>query len=145
MIRLMKDTDIDAVMDIWFDTNVTAHDFIPEEYWLGNYNAVKGEYLPKSDNYVFEEKGKVKGFISIMQPSFIGALFVAKDSHNKGVGGQLVEFCKSKFVFLDVAVYAENKQAISFYEKHEFVKVKEKLNATSSHLEYILEWKDEIE
>jgi putative acetyltransferase len=106
---------------------------------------VKGEYLPKSDNYVFEEKGKVKGFISIMQPSFIGALFVAKDSHNKGVGGQLVEFCKSKFVFLDVAVYAENKQAISFYEKHEFVKVKEKLNATSSHLEYILEWKDEIE
>ena len=130
MIRLMKDTDIDAVMDIWLETNITAHDFIPEEYWLGNYNAVKGEYLPESDNYVYEENGKVKGFISIMQPSFIGALFVSKDS---------------KYGYLDVAVYAENKEAINFYEKHEFVKVKEKVNATSSHLEYILEWKDEIE
>jgi putative acetyltransferase len=145
MIRLMKDTDIDAVMDIWFETNITAHDFIPEEYWLGNYNAVKGEYLPKSDNYVYEEKGKIKGFISIMQPSFIGALFVAKDSHNKGIGGKFVEFCKSKYGYLDVAVYAQNKQAIGFYEKHEFTKVKEKINPTSSHLEYILEWTDEIE
>lgn len=145
MIRLMKDTDIDAVMDIWLETNISAHDFIPEEYWLGNYNAVKGEYLPTSDNYVYEDGGKVKGFISIMQPSFIGALFVSKDSHNEGIGGKLVEFCKGKHAYLDVAVYAENKQAFGFYEKHGFSKVKEKINPASSHLEYILEWKDEIE
>lgn len=145
MIRLMKDEDIDAVMDIWLETNISAHDFIPEEYWLGNYNAIKGEYLPKSDNYVYEEDGKILGFISIVQPSFIGALFVSKNSHNKGIGGKLIEFCKCKFSYLDVAVYAENKQAFEFYEKHEFVKVKENVNSTSSHLEYLLEWKDEIE
>ena len=145
MIRLMNDGDIDAVMDIWLETNISAHDFIPEEYWLGNYNAIKGEYLPKSDNYVYEEGGKIRGFISIVQPSIIGALFVSKGNHNQGIGGKLIEFCKCKFAYLDVAVYAENKQAIEFYEKHEFIKVKEKVNKASSHLEYILEWKDEIE
>lgn len=145
MIRLMKETDIDAVMDIWLETNISAHHFIPEEYWLGNFNAVKGEYLPKSNNYVFEEKGKILGFISIVQPSFIGALFVKSDAHNKGIGGQLIEFCKNKFEYLDVAVYAENKQAIKFYESHEFNKTSEKNNDDSEHLEYIYEWRDETE
>ena len=145
MIRLMKETDIDAVMDMWLETNISAHDFIPEEYWLGNYNAVKGEYLPKADSFVYEKSGKLKGFISIMQPSFIGALFVSKDSHNQGVGGELVEFCKSKYGFLDVAVFAQNNQAIGFYEKHGFSKSKEKIDPATSHLEYILEWCDIME
>jgi putative acetyltransferase len=137
----MNDEDIDAVMDIWLETNISAHDFIPEDYWLGNFNAVKGEYLPQSDNYVYEEDATVKGLISIMQPSFIGALFVSVNNHNKGIGGQLVDHCKALYDFLDVAVYAQNVQAIAFYQKHGFKKVKEKINTTSRHLEYIMEWR----
>ena len=33
MIRKMKSTDLDKVMDIWLFSNIQAHDFIPEEYW----------------------------------------------------------------------------------------------------------------
>lgn len=53
MIRAFKDSDLSAVMQIWFDTNVKAHNFIPQKYWLDNYAAVK-EILPKAEVYVYD-------------------------------------------------------------------------------------------
>ena len=41
MIRKMKAADLDRVAQIWLDTNLKAHDFIPPEYWKGNYDTVK--------------------------------------------------------------------------------------------------------
>ena len=38
--------------------------FIPDEYWLENYDNVKNNYLPNSDTYVYEEDGEgLKGFV----------------------------------------------------------------------------------
>ena len=33
MIRTMQAADINKVAEIWLDTNLKAHDFIPPEYW----------------------------------------------------------------------------------------------------------------
>lgn len=33
MIRKMVDSDIDSVMDIWFQSTVDAHPFIDLHYW----------------------------------------------------------------------------------------------------------------
>ena len=54
MIRAFKESDLSEVMQIWFDANVKAHNFIPKKYWLDNYAAVK-EILPKAEVYVYED------------------------------------------------------------------------------------------
>ncbi len=141
MIRQMNNDDMDAVMDVWLKTNITAHDFLPEKYWIGNYNAVKGEYLPSAENFVYEEDGEIKAFISVITKSFIGALFVLSGSQGKGIGGKLVDYCKKLYSNLDVAVYSDNQKAIGFYKKHDFVMQKEQTNKNSGHAEVIMSWK----
>ena len=53
MIRECVDGDIDAVMQIWLNTNIQVHDFISANYWLANFDAVK-EMLPHAEIYVHE-------------------------------------------------------------------------------------------
>ncbi len=45
MIKQLEKFEIEEVMDIWLKTNITAHSFIPKEYWIKNYNIVKEEYF----------------------------------------------------------------------------------------------------
>ena len=33
MIRDLKQKDIDKVMEIWLESTIKAHDFMPEKYW----------------------------------------------------------------------------------------------------------------
>ena len=41
MIREFQRDDINKVADIWLDTNIKAHNFIPAEYWKSNFKSVK--------------------------------------------------------------------------------------------------------
>ena len=41
MIRKCVDSDIDAVMQIWLNTNIQAHSFISPDYWKNNFDVVK--------------------------------------------------------------------------------------------------------
>lgn len=41
-------------MEIWFKANITAHSFIPEQYWIKNYNIVEKDYLPVAKPLVYE-------------------------------------------------------------------------------------------
>ena len=36
MIRELRKADINKVANIWLDTNITAHYFIPAQYWQNN-------------------------------------------------------------------------------------------------------------
>lgn len=141
MIRLIEDKDIDAVMDIWLKTNISAHSFIPEKYWMGNFHAVKGEYLPKSENYIFVEDEEIKAFISVIQGSFIGALFVGTGYQKQGIGKKLIEHCKTLYPLLRVAVFVQNERAVDFYKNQGFKIEKEQKNSDSGHQEYIMKWK----
>ena len=76
MIRNLKNDDIDIVMELWKESTMEAQSFIPDEYWLENYDNVKNNYLPNSDTYVYEEDGEIKGFVSLIENIFIGGLFL---------------------------------------------------------------------
>ena len=65
MIRTLQQKDIDKIMEIWLESTIKAHDFIPKKYWKDNYNAVKNEYIPISKTYIYEQNGEIKGFISV--------------------------------------------------------------------------------
>lgn len=41
MIREFQRDDINKVADIWLDTNIKAHNFIPAEYWKKQFQISK--------------------------------------------------------------------------------------------------------
>lgn len=119
MIRDLKQKDIDKVMEIWLESTIKAHDFIPEKYWQDNYNAVKDIYIPQSKTYVYEEGEEIKGFISILNDDFIGALFVSPNEQGKGIGSKLIEYANAKFNNLKLAVYKQNQNRLIFILKRD--------------------------
>ena len=60
MIRKLQKVDINRVADIWLKTNLKAHFFIPEQYWISNYEFVK-DMLPQAELYVSEEDTLLQG------------------------------------------------------------------------------------
>lgn len=140
MIKPLNCSKIDEVMSIWLKTNITAHPFISEAYWFKNYDVVKDQYMPNAATYIYEEKQVIKGFISIIDQSFVGALFVLDDEQGQGIGKKLLNYCQSLYSSLELGVYKENIKAVHFYKHCGFVKVKEQSNADSGFIEYIMRW-----
>lgn len=115
MIRKMKEEDTTKVMTIWTKGNFYAHPFIERDYWISNYNKVKEECLKQAETYVYEENEEIKGFISILNNTYIGALFVAKDFLRQGIGKRLLNYCKERKEKLTLQVYEKNIDATLFY------------------------------
>ena len=115
MIRKMKEEDTTKVMTIWTKGNFYAHPFIERDYWISNYNKVKEEYLKQAETYVYEENEEIKGFISILNNTYIGALFVKKDFLRQGIGKRLLNYCKERKEKLTLQVYEKNVDATLFY------------------------------
>jgi putative acetyltransferase len=51
-----------------------------ESYWRDSVAVVRDVYLPAASTWVWEQDGELKGFISVMESRFVGALFVAPDA-----------------------------------------------------------------
>ena len=139
MIRKLNEADIDKVMDIWMKSTIKAHDFISKEYWQNNYNTVKEVYIPMSETFVYKDAQGIKGFISVINNEFIGALFVDIDFQGNGIGKQLIDYVVSKYGKLKLAVYKENKKSVEFYINRGFKIIEEQINDDSKHVEYIME------
>jgi putative acetyltransferase len=127
-------------MDIWLKTNITAHSFIPEQYWVNNYSIVENEYLPISETFICEEDNIIKGFISIIDNSFIGALFVLGEYQGQGIGNKLLHYCKSLYLKLELHVYVQNINAVKFYEHCGFAVKTAQPNEDSGFMEYTMQW-----
>ena len=140
-IRLSEECDINIIMEIWLESTIRAHSFIEKNYWVNNYDLVKTKYIPYSKTYVYEEGNKIKGFISIIENNFIGALFVDNNSQGNGIGKKLLDFAKEEYKSLSLAVYKENEKALKFYLREGFSIVKEQVNEYSKRLELMMEYK----
>ncbi len=139
MIRAIENKDIDKIMDIWLRSTIKAHDFIQKEYWEKSYNTVRDIYIPMAETFVYEDEECIKGFISIINNEFIGALFVDVDYQGSGIGKKLINYAIDKYKKLNLAVYKENKKSVDFYINTGFKIVKEQINEDSGHNEYIME------
>lgn len=138
MIRKLDNKDVNRIMEIWLESTIKAHSFIEKEYWQSNYNTVKYVYIPIAETYVYEENDVIKGFISIIDKEFIGALFVDNDYQGLGVGSKLINFVLNKYDTLSLAVYKENFKSVRFYKKMGFEILSEEINEDSKHPEYIM-------
>ncbi len=110
MIRSLENKDIDKVMDIWLKSTIKAHDFISKEYWEKSYTDVRNIYIPMANTFLYEDIEGIKGFISVINNEFIGALFVDVDYQGAGIGKKLINYAMDKYKKLNLAVYKDNKK-----------------------------------
>ena len=124
MIRKLQKTDINRVADIWLDTNLKAHDFIPAKYWKNNFQLVK-EMLLQAEVYVYENDQKIQGFIGA-NGEHIEGIFVSGEMQSQGMGKLLLDYVKNKKHKLSLNVYQKMfEQCIFIREK--VLKFKEKI------------------
>lgn len=103
MIRELRKADINIVADIWLDTNIKAHYFIPAQYWKRNLELVK-ELLLQATVYVYEDNYEIQGFIG-MNGEYIEGIFVSEAMQSQGIGKILLNYVKDTSSKLLLNVY----------------------------------------
>ena len=85
VIRQYDEYDIDALMKIWLDTNIQAHNFISSDYWRSNYDMVR-KILPYAEIYVYQDDSakQIIGFIGL-NGNYIEGVFVKETMQSKGI------------------------------------------------------------
>lgn len=118
-IRNMREDDLGSVMQIWLEANTGAHDFIPKDYWLDQFDTTK-KLIPLAEVYVCECDGKIVGFIGLSD-HYIEGLFVELGSQSNGFGKRLLDYVKKKRTSgLCLDVYKKNVRAMNFYQREGF-------------------------
>ena len=141
MIRKCVDSDIDAVMQIWLNTNIQAHSFISPDYWKNNFDVVK-EMLPLAEIYVYEDDcaKQIYGFIGL-NDNYIEGVFVKEEAQSKRIGKQLLDCVKEVKSTLRLSVYRKNEKAIKFYLREKFSIQSENVDDNTGEKEFIMAWK----
>lgn len=144
MIRALTPNDLDAVMQIWLDTNLQAHDFIPKAYWTDHYEMVK-QILPQAEVYMYENDAtkQINGFIGLSE-DYIEGIFVRAGAQSQGIGKQLLDYAKSVRSTLRLSVYQKNTRAIRFYQGEQFVIESESTDADTNQKEYVMIWENVV-
>lgn len=138
MIRTLQKADINRVMDIWLDTNIKAHSFVPSQYWKSNWDLVR-EMLPQAEVYVYENEQGIQGFAGL-NGDYMEGIFVADGMQSQGIGKRLLDFIKSKKVKLCLNVYRKNMRAIHFYQREGFKIQHEGIDEATGEKDYTMIW-----
>ena len=139
MIRKLQKADINKVADIWLDTNIKAHDFIPAQYWKSNFELVK-QLLLQAEVYVYENDKEIQGFVG-MNKEYVEGIFISDKMQSQGIGKILLNYAKDKRNKLLLNVYQKNARAISFYQREGFKIQFESLDEATGEKDYVMAWK----
>ncbi len=138
MIRPLQAPDLARAAEIWLNTNLKAHDFIPAEYWQDHFDQVK-QMLPLAEVYLYEEQGEIQGFIGL-SGSYIAGIFVCGQAQSRGIGRKLLDYAKAGKNRLELRVYQKNARAIAFYRREQFEIQAECLDCETGEKEYLMAW-----
>ena len=136
MVRELRKDDINKVADIWLNTNIKAHSFIPEQYWKSNFELVK-ELLLQATVYVYEDDNEIQGFIGL-NDEYIEGIFVSDKMQSQGIGEILLNYAKGRRSKLLLNVYQKNTRAISFYQREEFIIQYGGLDEATGEKDYVM-------
>ena len=139
MVRSMRPVDLDAVADIWLDTNIEAHSFISPQYWWDNLGAVRG-MLREAELYVCEEAGEIQGFVGL-DGDYIAGIFVRSGVQSRGIGRQLLNHVKASREYLTLRVYQKNVRAVKFYQREGFIIRRASVDENTGESEYLMGWR----
>ena len=129
MIRKLQKADINRVADIWLDTNLKSHSFIPAKYWKDNFELVKG-MLSQAEVYIYENN----------HDEYIEGIFVSNEMQSQGIGKILINYVKDKRKKLFLNVYQKNTRAISFYQREDFKIRCSGIDDATGEKDYLMTW-----
>ena len=140
MTRKFQHADMERVMQIWLEGNLQAHGFVPESYWRGNFDVVRG-MLPESELYVYEEESTriIQGFLGLVGENIAG-VFVSGGMRSNGIGKQLLDTAKKVRNHLTLRVYQKKTRALSFYLREGFQIRSKETDDSTGEAEYLLTW-----
>ncbi|XTZ38578.1 N-acetyltransferase [Salmonella enterica] len=140
MIRKWHSSDVSPLLSLWMESTIYAHPFISARYWQESETLVRNVYLPAAQTWVWEDSRAVKGFISVMDEQFIGALFVRPAAIGQGIGKALINHVKQRFNRLSLEVYQKNEQAVNFYHAQGFRIEASAWQHETQHPTWIMNW-----
>ena len=138
MVRKLRNADVNKVADIWLDTNMKAHYFIPTQYWKSNFELVK-ELLLQATVYIYEDNQEIQGFIGL-NDEYIEGIFVSDEMQSQGIGKTLINYVKDKRKKLFLNVYQKNTRAISFYQREDFKIRCSGIDDATGEKDYLMTW-----
>ncbi len=140
MIRQATRRDYPALSQLWLKSSLSAHSFISASYWQKMEKSVEKYYLPNSKTFVFEDRRKLKGFISLTENNYIGALFVAPEFQKQRIGSKLLRYIRRRRPHLNLKVFVKNDIALRFYQSAGFKILGEQIDQTTGETELMMSW-----
>ena len=138
MIRELRKADINQVADIWLDTNIKAHYFIPAQYWKSNLELVK-ELLLQATVYVYEDNQKIQGFIGL-NGEYIEGIFVSAAMQSQSIGKILLNYVKNTKSKLILNVYQKTHQQYLFIKEKDLKIQYSGLDEATGEKDYRMAW-----
>lgn len=139
MIRKFEKKDTERIMEIWLEANLEAHDFVPSDYWLSQYQSVQ-EQLLSADIYVYEQDNEIQGFVGMMD-DYLAGIFVDKKYRSMGIGKALLECIKKVYPAFSLNVYQKNQRAVDFYLRENLTIVSTGVDEDTAEADYTMVWK----
>lgn len=140
MIKKMTPEMTEQVLGLWLSETTKAHPFISNAYWARRFLLMRTQFLPSSETYVYLDRGKLLGFISLLPGNHVGALAVEEESQGQGIGTELLNYAMEFCDELHATVYAQNTGAVEFYENRGFSRDEESVNEDTEQMEYTMFW-----
>ena len=140
MIQKWDATETGPLLELWLESTIYAHPFIAESYWRESLEVVRDVYLPAAATWVWQENDALKGFISVMDSRFVGALFVAPQAIRHGIGRALLDEIKQHYDWLSLEVYQKNVRAVNFYHAQGFRIEDSAWQDDTQHPTWIMSW-----
>lgn len=145
MLKKMKNTDIDTIMNLWKKEYIANNKKVSSEILTIKYTEIENHLLDKnSTTILYTEDDIIEGFISISKNKEIKLIYVDRNIRHEGIGSMLIDSVKKIFDKLYIDMNEENKKYELFFMKNDFKKSKDKLDDEKT--KEIIEWiNDKIE
>ncbi|TNE55165.1 MAG: N-acetyltransferase [Bacteroidetes bacterium] len=128
MIREYRNTDTESILECWEEASAIAHPFLEVAFIEQERKNIREIYLPNTETWVYDEKSRVVGFISMLGHE-VGAIFIRPECQGRSIGTILMDHVSDMHQMLEVEVFEKNAIGRSFYEKYGFRQVKRYIHA----------------
>jgi len=132
LIRKDDPDDLAPLLEVWYDASRVAHPFLSTAFMDQERRAIAQTHLPNAETWVYEEKGAVVGFMSLISNE-IGGLFVTSRRHRCGIGRAPLDHVRASRDHLEVEVFEANRIGRSFYDAYGFEIVETQRHAETGH------------
>lgn len=139
-IKEAEPEDLPGIMALWLRGNLKAHPFLSDLHWHSTYDAVKSDYSETGNTFVYREEGAARGYIRLIEDTVIDGFFVQEEYQKRGIGTQLLSYCKKVRPNLSVKIYAQNQPAVDFFTHQGFYIAGEIHSEDENSDQYTLEW-----